>query len=171
MANRLIRPIRIDGNLAYVPLTKGYEAIIDASDVALVSQWLWYAQISKRTVYAIADNFDENGRRQTLRMHRLVTAPPADMQIDHINGDGLDNRRANLRVVTLAENSRNQRLAKNSTSGFKGVTWHKCKSKWIARIVLNRKTIHLGYFSTPEAAYEAYSKASIELHGQYGRLA
>lgn len=89
--------------------------------------------------------------------------------IDHINGDTQDNRISNLRSVTQAQNSRNQKAAKNNASGFKGVHWHSRLKKWAASIRLDGKLHHLGYFGTPIEAAEAYDRGSVRLHGEFGR--
>lgn len=89
--------------------------------------------------------------------------------VDHINGDTSDNRICNLRSATQAENSRNQRISKNNSSGFKGVHWHARRQKWAASIRSNWKLHHLGYFDVPEDASRAYDEASVLLHGEFGK--
>jgi hypothetical protein len=169
---RKIRPIRIEGNIAYVPLTKGYEAIIDAADVHLVSGSNWFAQEYPRSVYAKRSR-KKRGVVQCIFLHRVLMGDPEGFEIDHINGNGLDNRRSgekgNLRVATKAQNGRNQRLFSSNTSGYKGVSFHKQASKWDARIMVDGKSRRLGLFSTPKDAAAAYAKASAELHGEFGR--
>ena len=162
------RPIRIDGSVAYVPLTRGYEAIIDAADIAIVDRWNWYADVDAHTVYAVR-SAKEGGKQSTIIMHRLLVDAPAVMEVDHINGNGLDNRRLNLRLATRSQNMRNKGLSVSNTSGFKGVSWHKSESKWQARITLHRKTRYLGLYPTPEAAHAAYCEASTILHGTFSR--
>jgi hypothetical protein len=92
------------------------------------------------------------------------------MEVDHHDGNGLNCQRINLRIATHAENQRNQRLTKQNTSGFKGVGWNKRDKAWQARIKVNGKLKHLGYFSDPVDAYAAYCKASAEMHGEFGRV-
>jgi hypothetical protein len=166
MANRQIRPIRIDGNIAYVPLTKGYEAVIDAADAALICRWNWSAEIDGHTVYAKRKDCSGPKPRKVF-LHRAIMGEPEALQVDHRDGNGLNNRRANLREATRQQNMHNQRTRCDSTSGFKGVG--PSKGKWQARIKLHGKVRHLGYFHTPEVAHAAYCKASKELHGDYGR--
>lgn len=89
--------------------------------------------------------------------------------IDHIDTDGLNNRLCNLREATHAENKRNTKAPASNTSGFKGVTWHRQRSKWQAKIKVNGRTKHLGLFETPEAAHAAYSKAAKSHYGQFAR--
>ncbi|MBK9496425.1 MAG: HNH endonuclease [Xanthomonadales bacterium] len=127
-----------------------------------------------------ADTFhDEKGRRYRLvrvfgeryTAHRLAWlfvhgTFPANM-IDHINGDGEDNRIVNLREATHSDNARNRCISKRNMSGFKGVDFRPDGKKWRASICVNRKLIHLGLFSTPEEAHEAYVAAAIRLHGEF----
>lgn len=165
------RPIRVDGDIAYVTLTKGYEAVIDAADVHLVEGWSWYALIKQRTVYACRSDYSD-GRLRKVRMHRALMAAQDGFEVDHRNGNGLDNRRSsNLRLATPAQNQHNQRLSRSNTSGFKGVCWDKGAGKWMAYINLGGKGRYLGRYETPELAHAAYAAASAELHGEFGRAA
>lgn len=168
MASRQIRPIRVEGNAAYIPLTKGCEAVIDAKDAPIVDRWNWCAMVRSNTIYAY--RYRTSGTKKgALLLHRALMDEPKGLDVDHRDGDGLNNRRSNLRAATHAENQRNQRLAKNNTSGFKGVTWHKARAKWQAQIVLNGRNHFLGYFRCQTAAAVAYAKASAEFHGEFGR--
>jgi hypothetical protein len=169
------RPIRIDGDVAYVPLTKGYTAVIDADDVPLVAEWNWSAQVFKRqrdgsiyTVYAHRQQI-VGTKKGALYLHRVIAGTPADMHTDHIDGDGLNNRRSNLRVVTRTQNMQNRRVCRTSATGLKGVFWHKRDCKWYAQIKAGGKKRHLGCFETKADAAEAYAAASAELHGEFGR--
>lgn len=92
-------------------------------------------------------------------------------QIDHINGQPQDNRLANLRPATAAQNSQNERQARasNRTSGLLGVTWHKAARAWMAQIKLNGKSSYLGLFDSPEAAHDAYLAAKRRLH-EFGTI-
>jgi hypothetical protein len=166
---RLIRPIRIEGDVAYVTLTKGYEAIIDAADVPLVEGFNWCSRADGLTFYAARTDYSSG--KKTVRMHRVIMNCSKGFEIDHIDGDGLNNRRSNMRLSTHAENMRNRRIAKNNTSGFKGVAWDKNGAKWRAKIKVDGEQIHLGQFDTPEAAHAAYVAASEKLHGEFARAA
>jgi hypothetical protein len=97
--------------------------------------------------------------------------PPHGMDIDHINGDGLDNRWSNLRLATRAENIRNSRTKATNTSGFKGVSWHKRDRKWQAHIKINGRSKNLGLFEAPEDAHAAYVAAAQKYHGEFARAA
>jgi hypothetical protein len=104
------------------------------------------------------------------RAHRLIFLMHKGYlpkTIDHINGDKLDNRIENLRAATVGQNQHNRKTNANNTSGYKGVSWNKALKKWTARITLERKIIHLGYFANVEEAAEVVRKAREELHGDF----
>jgi hypothetical protein len=157
-----------------IPLTKGQTAIVDAIDADL-AQLKWYAMVRTYTYYAARQKFID-GRYIHFRLHQEILPRILGRKlvkgeyVDHINGDGLDNRRSNLRLATKAQNQRNQRLRRDNKSGFKGVCWDNRAKKWRALIRFNGKQKTLGYFDTPEEAYEAYCAAAIELHGEFARL-
>ena len=115
------------------------------------------------------------------RLHRIIAEVFLNggkpllptQQIDHIepaDGSHAQDRLSNLRIASHGQNLMNQRIARNNTSGYKGVTWHKRAGKWMARIMSCGRLKHLGYFTTPEAAALAYDKAAKELHGDFARL-
>lgn len=91
-------------------------------------------------------------------------------QLDHINGIRDDNRLANLREATNAENGRNSKRKKHNKSGFKGVSWHTPTRKWVAQIMFNKQYKYLGLYLTPEEAHQAYVEAAKKLHGEYARF-
>lgn len=98
-------------------------------------------------------------------MHRLLANTPTGMETDHINGDKLDNRKSNLRVVTSGENRRNKGKLRTNTSGYLGVV--SSRGIWVARIKNDHKTVHLGSFKTPEEAYAARMAAAPVHHGEF----
>lgn len=164
MAKKEIRPIRIEGNIAYVPLTQGYEAIIDAADVPLVAERNWYLDRNQHQMYAKSDS------PSRIRMHCLLLGSPPGTMVDHRDGDGLNNRRSsNLRAATRGQNACNAKLRADSTSGFKGVTMHRTSGKWQAYINRGGQRHSLGYFETPDGAAAAYAKASPQMHGDFAR--
>jgi len=101
-------------------------------------------------------------------MHRVIL-PDAE-EVDHINGNGLDNRRANLRPATGIENRRNRRRSRKNTSGYAGVSWDKVNRKWYAYITADGRMRALGRFDTAEEAALARDRAALELHGEFARL-
>lgn len=163
--SKAIRPIRIEGQLAYVTLTKGYEAVIDAVDAPLVSASNWSAALDKGQPYA------RRGVRTggPLSMHRLIVGAKMGEMVDHKDGNGLNNRRSNLRIVSAIENAWNVKRKANNTSGFKGVYWNCHHNRWVASISIRGKRIYLGHFKTPESAHVAYCEASAKHHGEFGR--
>lgn len=97
-------------------------------------------------------------------------ADPTSQEVDHINGNGLDCRRGNLRLCTKSENQRNRRPNQNGTSGYKGVGWYKKYNCWRVRIQVNGKKQHIGYFDNEIDAATAYDNAAKQLHGEFARL-
>lgn len=171
------RPIRIEGDVAYVPLTQGYEAVIDASDVPFVQGHNWFARKAwkrngeLRTVYAMRNSARERGRQRTIMMHKVLLGVERSVEVDLRDGDGLNNRRGNLRPATRAQNQHNRRLGVDNTSGFKGVYWDRNAQRWRAQICASGHQKHLGCFDSREAAASAYASASAKLHGEFGRTA
>jgi len=98
-------------------------------------------------------------------LHRLILNVAKGAEVDHINHKKDDCRRANLRICQRKENMRNRIRQRNNSSGFKGVT--KNREKWLARIKVDGKHIHLGLFDTAEDAHAAYMKAATRFHGEY----
>ncbi len=154
-----------------IPLTKGYFAIVDDEDFALVSAYKWRPSILKNrsAIYAITD-VKKDGIRRQISMHRLILGL-TDKKIltDHGDGDGLNNQRLNLRTCTHAENNRNVGLSKNNTSGYKGVVFDKRRSKWYARIRFNYRVFVSIGLNSPEDAAREYDKKALELHGDFAR--
>lgn len=173
MAKKAIRPIRIEGNVAFVPLTQGYEAVIDASDVHLVERFNWWAKVSTRndgSIYAVyaCRTFGPFGGQKREYMHRALVVGYPDT-VDHADGNGLNNRRQNLRPATVSQNMQNTRLRANNTSGVKGVSWSPADKRWYAYINVDGKRHRLGAFREIGPAAEAVSVARAAMHGEYGR--
>lgn len=151
---------------------------IDPQDADLVHAHNWYVAKDGHTFYVIraAQSETTKGRQTTQRLHRVILGrmlgrePLKDEFCDHIDGDGLNNRRSNLRIATNGENQRNRRVNENNTSGYKGATFHKRDNKWRARIEVDGKQIHLGLFATREEAYAVYCEAATRLYGEFARF-
>ncbi len=157
-----------------IELTQGRVTIVDDEDFEWLAQWRWnYYKERTHGGYAHRTTSGAGGiKRHHLLMHREIMSPiPDGMEIDHINGDKLDNRRCNLRFATRQQNRHNCSRYSNSTTGIKGVALRKKKTRpFQAHICVEGKKIHLGYFPTIESASEAYNHAAIRLHGSFARL-
>jgi len=151
-----------------IALTQGKVAIVDDGDFEWLNQFKWCAHKARNTYYA--ERAVRVGlKRKQLQMHRFILGLDFGdkRQGDHINMDGLDNRRANLRIATVAENLHNRGKQKNNTSGYKGVFWEKKDKKWRARIKVDGERMHLGLFHDPADAARAYDKAAKKHHGEF----
>ena len=170
MTKRFVRPIRIEGDIAYVPLNQGYEAVIDAADVHLVAGFNWTASVRRRkdgsVLKVYAGRIERPGNR-CIRMHRLIAGTPDGADTDHIDSDGLNNRRSNLRTATRSQNAQNSKVRIDNSSGIKGV--FKVKSKWRAIIWVDKRKITLGTFVNRDDAAVAITSARAKLHGEFGR--
>ncbi len=148
-----------------IQLTRGKVAFIDDDDYERVSAHKWHAATGVRMRWYAASR---SGR---MRLHRFLLNAPNGMQVDHLNGNSLDCRRANLRLASHSQNLWNRSKASHNTSGFKGVIREaRGGKKWCAQIVANKIHYHLGTFNTPEEAAWAYDDAALRLHGEFARL-
>lgn len=149
-----------------IPLTQGKCAIVDTEDYEWLIQWKWCTQKSRGCFYAVRNDWYDK-KSHTIKMHRSILKAPINQQIDHINHNGLDNRKSNLRIVSFSVNAQNSCLHKNTKSKYRGV-YHQsdCKS-WAARIGFNNETYHLGSFSSEIEAARAYDKKAEELFGEF----
>jgi hypothetical protein len=157
-SNHPKEPLRIE-------LTFGKWAIVDAADYQRLSKYKWHAVKERRNWYA--KTLRRNG--MPLGMHRLITDAPKGLFVDHIDHNGLNNCRSNLRICSNAENSRNKRPY-GRTSRYKGVSWHKGSKKFVAQITFKGKKIWLGYFVDEIDAAKAYDKKAKELFGEFAYL-
>jgi len=171
MAKR-IRPVVIDGDIVRVPLTRGLEAVVDLADIALVEGRNWCASDAGNTFYAVsAVAGSATSGRTTLQMHRAIMGfEPGDPEVDHRDGDGLNNRRSNLREATSAQNQANQRPQAARSSRFKGVCWNKWSQRWMAQINVDGRQRHLGRFADEVDAARAYDAAALETWGEFAHL-
>lgn len=164
--------IRIEGEIAYVELTKGQTAIIDAVDVPLIAQRTWYAvkNYAVQGYYAKASRFVDEAGPRTLYMHRFLMTPPDDRHVDHRNHDTLDNRRSNLRVVTEWQNHVNRKVPSqiDNQSGVRGVYIHRPRGgtpTYMARVSVAR------YFPFTDDGLKQAEACAIELRQRIGQLA
>lgn len=151
-----------------IPLSRGLEAIVDAADYEALSAFKWYALSTGDGFYAAKGSGSRPGG--VVLMHRLLCAAPSGRQVDHINGQRLDNRRANLRLCTQAQNRCNAGIRANNRSGFKGVSRHSKNAVWVAHVQSGGVTHYLGSFGDKAEAARAYDAAARRLHGEFARL-
>lgn len=153
-----------------IPLSQGLVTVVDDDAPTYVLEANWYAKMSGHhgTFYAVSKSFG----KQNTRLHRILAGASEDMVVDHVNGDSLDNRLANLRICTDAENRRNRKPNCNSPTGFKGVkvVRRSCGFRYKAAIGLNGASVYLGTFATAIEAAAAYDEAAIRLYGAFARL-
>src|ERR1017187_8990054 len=131
----------------YIILTKGFYAIIDEEDFDRIEPYSWHARVSKTTdtVYASrSPKMPDGSYHGTLGMHRQILRVPKGIEVDHIDGNGLNNQKANLRRATHQQNMQNHKKAKNNTTGYVGVMWRPKENVWWAGIKVDGKRLHLG---------------------------
>jgi hypothetical protein len=157
------REIRVEGDTVYFSVGRRLKAtaMVDLADIEIVRRH-WFAFVRAETNAFV--RAAPLGQRGGARLARILLDPPPDKMVDHINGNPLDNRRANLRVVTAQDNCRNRaKRAGTTSSRFKGVS--KDGAKWLAVIYRNYKQVRLGKFLTEREAAEAYDNAAREMFG------
>lgn len=147
-----------------IPLTQGFVTIVDDAQYDRLAHHKYYYSRGYAVRMDVVD-----GKRKMLWMHREIMRTPEGMETDHINGDRLDNRVANLRICTTTQNQQNRKMKKNNSCGYKGVSWEKARNKWVAKIRHNAHTLHLGYFKNPRSAALAYDRAAREYFGEFAR--
>jgi len=149
-----------------IPLTQGQYAIVDPERYEELAKHKWFAKRCDGRFYAARSTKNKN-----VKMHQVIMGTEEGKVIDHINSNGLDNRKANVRFATSQQNSWNQRKQRgNSSSKYKGVSWEKKRKEWRARITCNDKLIFIGCFNTEEAAAKAYDGKARELFGEFAWL-
>lgn len=160
----------INGNIiGVVPLTQDQHSLIDLEDVPEIGKYNWGAlkgHSKYKTEYYARRNQhikykDKKQITKTVYMHRVILNPKKDLQVDHVNGNSLDNRKSNLRLVNNRQNAQNRHHSR--TSKYPGVSWYKSNKKWASNIEINGKTKHLGYFDNEIDAANAYQKACSQL--------
>lgn len=152
-----------------IPLTRGMVALVDDEDYEELMQWEWRCASAKCLHYAVRGKRIK-GKYVQIQMHQVILNTPYGYDTDHINGNGLDNRKGNLRVATHLQNCHNTRIHSDNTSGYKGVTWDKSVKKWKAQIGVNNKNRYLGIFNDRLEAAKAYNEAAKKYYGKFAHL-
>ena len=143
-----------------------FECIVDNSDYKSLCKNKWSVRPGHKTNYAYK-TIKINVKRSTITMHQIIMSSKPGEQIDHINGNGLDNRRKNLRICTASQNRMNRGLQINNQSGAKGVDWMPKRNKWRARIQVGGKQIHLGVFKNKIDAIKKYNSVVVKIHKEF----
>lgn len=159
-------------SMKIIKISRGYEVFVDNEDFEYLKNIKWYGLPQKNTTYAAGY---VNGKMK--RIHRYIMGfynPNLidGLSIDHIDGNGLNNQKSNLRICTTAQNRWNSKPTEkpNRTSKFKGVSYVGRETVWRAFTYIGRKQVYLGRFKTEIEAAEAYNKKALELFGEYARL-
>ena len=164
-----------DRNMKRIPLTQGKFTVVDDEDYDYLTQWKWHAQKSRNTFYAVRTYAHPTlktskgwAKRCALRMHRVILRCPADMQVDHFDHDGLENRKFNIRICTKGQNQHNKLPKPHCASKYKGV--NRNQKKWKAQIRHNNVRLYLGTYDSEIVAARVYDNKAKELFGEYAYL-
>jgi len=157
-----------NGIIKVIPVGKNDLAIIDHDDYERISKYSWFAKRGRYTSYA--GRRDHRGGRIFFLHREVIKFNSSDPVIDHRNGNGLDNRKLNLRKAEDGINNFNSKIRCDNVSGYRGVSWKARVQKWCAQISINKRIIHCGYYSNIIDAAIAYDKAAIINRGEDARL-
>jgi hypothetical protein len=173
----VVRPVLLYRRLRYgytfrrIPMSGPKYAKVDPADYKRLRKYKFIARKARNSFYAQMLEPNLITSKKMLHMHQIILEVPKGMVVDHINNDGMDNRSANLRAATKAQNSRNRKkLSRPCSSKYKGVWWHKNSRKWQAEVVFEKKKIHLGTFKNEIDAAKAYDEAAKKYHGEFACL-
>lgn len=159
-----------------IPVATGYHALVDDDDFERLMRWSWCSSKPRGSATIYARRNERFGPRcldqkSSVWMHREILVVPDDVMVDHVNSNGLDNQRHNLRQADNSLNGRNRRPIPHKTSQYKGVDWHGEMRKYRARITVSKgKTVVVGYSADEAVAARLYNAAAIEHFGAFARL-
>jgi hypothetical protein len=161
MTNKIENAFEICGNYVTMYTSKNEPFYVDLEDFEKVRKYYWSKDKDGYIIHTKG--------KSKIRLHRFITNCPDDLIPDHIHGKPSrnDNRKANLRLVTVSQNGMNREIGTNNSSGIVGVSWHKQTGKWIARIQIDKKRINLGLFDNFDDAVEARKEAEQKYFGEY----
>jgi hypothetical protein len=145
----------------------GMVALVDDEEFERVNKYKWRLDINGKNKYALS-NIYINNKKTTIRLHRFIFNLNKNIKcIDHINHNGLDCRKINLRVCSYSQNQGNRMPTIGCTSKFKGVYWDKSRNKWLCEITPNKKKKHIGRFENEIDAAKAYDEKAREVYGEF----
>jgi hypothetical protein len=154
-----------------IQLNRGFVAQVDDEDYEWLNQWRWTVSETHGKCYARRSVVLDSGKQTTVFMHRIIAGTASDMETDHIDRNGLNNQRSNLRPCTASQNSMNGgKPNKPSFSQYKGVQWEKRRNYWYATITVRGKAHYLGSCTSEEAAARAYDAAARAHYGEFAWL-
>ena len=146
-----------------------HDVLIDDDDYEKIKDYKWNVLKKSNGIYIICTARTADRKRHTLRMQRVIMNCNSGMDVDHVNGNTLDNRKSNLRICTHTENMRNMSKRKNVTSVYKGVYFNKSRNKWTASIRINGTLKHLGHYKTEDQAAISYNISAVKYFGEFAR--
>lgn len=146
--------------------------LVDDDDYDKVIKFKWHIakHVCTGTFYAVRNKAVREPENPYISMSRFIVNAPLKIEVDHINLNKLDNRKANLRLANHSENGMNKNLQRNNTSGFKGVHFDKSRGNYQSYIMVNQKKIHGGRFNSKLDAAKRYNELAIKYHGKFARL-
>mgnify|MGYP001565146240 CR=1 FL=1 len=150
---------------------RGY-ALVDDEYFEYLSQYKWYfhAGYAFRTSLIKKGEIKKGENNRSIKMHNVILKPPKKLYVDHIDGNGLDNRKKNLRICNVQQNAINAKIRKDNISGFKGVYWNKRRKKFCAQINKNKKRYWIGCFKTKKEAARAYNENAKQIFGEFAKV-